>query len=67
MTDIFQMDTHTTLPTFGAKPKLPVIPESIWLDIFTHLPLEEKFRASRIYIELTYPHFPVIPESWMFT
>ncbi|KAG0202824.1 hypothetical protein BGX28_004773 [Mortierella sp. GBA30] len=42
MTDS-RMDVNTPVV---AKPSIPVMPENIWLDIFSYLALEEKFKVS---------------------
>lgn len=41
------MDADIAAPTLVAKPGVPIMPENIWLDIFSYLSLEEKFRVSR--------------------
>ncbi|KAF9356404.1 hypothetical protein BGX26_005312 [Mortierella sp. AD094] len=46
MADSFFMDVDTSTPALVAKPSMPVMPENIWLDIFSYLTLEEKFKVT---------------------
>ncbi|KAF9202001.1 hypothetical protein BGZ49_007808 [Haplosporangium sp. Z 27] len=48
MASSFFMDVDIPAPVPVAKPNMPVMPENIWLDIFSYLSLKEKIKATRL-------------------